>query len=172
MLDTGFLLTKLSIQELKNLQIPSGDTFDLREVHHIHTMTSMRVSCGCYSIMWYFFASGFWDTRGCAVPSWKSPGASRVHLTCRSWEIPWRFENGIFKAFLQMFGAPSIGLREIQTKIIKITETNNVKEWLCTIIQPWTGNGIQIAESTSDGANHSSKNSVVSSARFNLNYHL
>lgn len=37
MLDTGFLLTKLSIQELKNLQIPSGDTFDLREVHHIHT---------------------------------------------------------------------------------------------------------------------------------------
>lgn len=37
MLDTGFLLTKLSVQELKNLQIPSGDTFDLREVHHIHT---------------------------------------------------------------------------------------------------------------------------------------
>ena len=33
-------------------------------------MTSRGVSCGCYSIMWYFFTSGFWDT-----------GASRVHLS-------------------------------------------------------------------------------------------
>ena len=131
------------------------------------------------SIWWHFrFARGasysYHDIEGCVLwvllyhvvffRQWIL-GYRRIKgpLVGRSWEIPWRFENGIFKAFLQMFGAPSIGLREIQTKIIKITETDNVKEWLCTIIQPWTGNGIQIAESISDGANHSSKNSVVSS---------